>query len=288
MLYSGSYLPPQPLVLRQSLICSPSQLDVSGGAPHISRLALMPGLGLGGGLSGFQPHQQQRPTLYRTFSQVDFTGAEDEDYPSASGAPDPADSRPTTPHEPLSLDFEGPLEVRPAASSTSPPHSPGPLEAPLESEFLPPLPPLSSSTYPGQLLTPALSTGPFTPTLQLLSDDNIFHRQVPQRTSTQTQVRRITPTPLPAPTAATSSSATGRKRYAPSSSSSTSTASGAVTTSVSRENVATAPTPTAPARKKRRGQRAGTYQCLYKGELYECPHGCDIVPKDWLYSVMSR
>jgi hypothetical protein len=244
----------------------------------------MPGLGLGGGLGGFHS-QQQRPFLHRTYSHVDFTGPEDEDYPS--GAPDSTDSRPSTPHEPLSLDYGGPLDVRPdCTQSTSPPHSPGPLEAPLEADFLPPLPTLPTSSAASSGPLPALSTGPFfTPASQLLSDDNIFHRPVPQRapSSSQTQVRRITPTPLPAPTTTATSSVAGRKRYAPSSS-----GSGAFTTPVSRENVAAAPTPSAPARKKRRGQRPNTYQCLYKGELYECPHGCDIVPKDWLYSVMSR
>jgi hypothetical protein len=247
----------------------------------------MSGLGLGGGLGGFHNHHQQRPFLQRTYSQVDFTGPEDEDSMYSSGAPDYPNSRPSTPHEPLSLDFGNPQDVRPdCTQSTSPPHSPGPLEAPLEADYLPPLPTLHTSfaTFSGTL--PALNTGPFTSqTSQLLLDDNIFHRPVPQR-APQPQVRRITPTPLPAPTSTTttSSSVLGRKRHAPSSVS----GGGGAFALVSMENVAAAPTPSAPTRKKRRGQRPNTYQCLYKGELYECPHGCDIVPKDWLYSVMSR
>jgi hypothetical protein len=55
--------------------------------------------------------------------------------------------------------------------------------------------------------------------------------------------------------------------------------------------VATAPAATAPLaapRKKRRGMRPGTYMCLFKGELYECPHGCDIVEKGLLYDLLRR
>ena len=58
------------------------------------------------------------------------------------------------------------------------PESPGPLEAPLDTKFLPPLATLhtDSATSSGSLP----STGPFTSsTLQLLSDDNIFHDPAP-------------------------------------------------------------------------------------------------------------
>ena len=46
--------------------------------------------------------------------------------------------------------------------------------------------------------------------------------------------------------------------------------------------------PTQPARKKRRGQRAGTYQCLINGELYDCPFHYDIVPKSLIMSMLTR
>ena len=41
-------------------------------------------------------------------------------------------------------------------------------------------------------------------------------------------------------------------------------------------------------RKKRRGLRPGSYMCLFRGELYECPHGCDIVEKVLLYDLLRR
>ena len=51
----------------------------------------------------------------------------------------------------------------------------------------------------------------------------------------------------------------------------------------------TTPTPpTQPTRKKRRGQRAGTYQCLINGELYDCPFHYDIVPKSLIMSMLTR
>ena len=155
-----------------------------------------------------------------------------------------------TPHEPLSLEWPFPL---PSTSATTVDTTPA-LEA------LPPLPPIETAPL----------GGPLSRSFQaILSDDTKFLRPVPK---TNGPSRRINPTLLPA---------TSRKRPH---------------AEDQAEPVATASPPTPPAahmpppapRKKRRGTRPGTYMCLYKGELFECPHGCDIVDKNLLYDLLRR
>ena len=153
-----------------------------------------------------------------------------------------------TPHEPLSLEWPLPLSSTSAADT---------LPA---LETLPPLPPIEIAPLGGPLSRSFQS---------ILSDDSKFLRQVPK---TSGPTRRINPTLLPT---------TSRKRPH---------------TEDQAEPVATASHPTPPAthmpppapRKKRRGTRPGTYMCLYKGELFECPHGCDIVDKNLLYDLLRR
>ena len=138
---------------------------------------------------------------------------------------------------------------------------PMPALLPLETlPEVPPLPPIENLPLGGPL-SRSFSA--------ILSDDTKFHRPVPK---TNGPSRRITPTVLPAAT---------RKRPQPED---------------QAESVATASPPAPPTahmppaapRKKRRGTRPGTYMCLYKGELYECPHGCDIVDKSLLYDLLRR
>ena len=196
----------------------------------------MPG-GLGAGLGG-------RPVLTRSRSlhpnqmeelELSLEGDTNETIPS----------EPTTPHEPLALDW-------PSLTANV-----APLEALPE---MPPLPPIESAPLGGPLSRSFSS---------ILSDDVKFFRPVAK---TSGPTRRINPTLLPT---------TSRKRPP---------------TEDQAEPVATASHPTPPAthmpppapRKKRRGTRPGTYMCLYKGELFECPHGCDIVDKNLLYDLLRR
>ena len=230
----------------------------------------MPGLGLSGNLS--------RPQLTRALSlhpSDDFEGM----FPVHPEAP-------TTPHEPLSLDWNAPN-----AEPIDRPVNPAPsfdedLELSLPEELLPLTAASSSSSSSSSSSAvaatsslPALSPleinplgGPLTRSFSsILQDDSKFFRPVPVKSAGQP--RRILAAPVQKP--ATSSSAS-RKRAAP---------------EPAPLLVATAPAATAPLaapRKKRRGMRPGTYMCLFKGELYECPHGCDIVEKGLLYDLLRR
>ena len=196
----------------------------------------MPG-GLGAGLGG-------RPVLTRSRS-LHPNQMEELELSLEGDTNDTIPPEPTTPHEPLALDW---------SSLTA-------NVAPLESlPEMPPLPPIESAPLGGPL-SRSLST--------ILSDDVKFFRPVAKANGPN---RRIIPTVLSAAT---------RKRPHPED---------------QAEPVATAPPPTPPTahmpppapRKKRRGTRPGTYMCLYKGELFECPHGCDIVDKNLLYDLLRR
>jgi hypothetical protein len=204
-----------------------------------------------------------RPALSRTLSMHN----EEEAWPNSGYFA--YVQAPTTPHEPLSLDWTGPeislpddvlttcgqlpspQEQQPQATEEGTDEdSPGPLEVtpPLnQHEELPPLPPL-----------PPLDMLPTQPV------ETIFQRSV-NPVSTKPPSKKITPTPVPnvsqpAPIVAS------RKR---------STAVASVSTK-------------APPRKKRRGQRAGTYQCMVNGELYDCPFHYDMVPKSLILSLLTR
>jgi hypothetical protein len=179
---------------------------------------------------------------------------------------------PTTPHEPLSLDWTGPEISLPDDVLTACgqlPHqqqeeqpqvteegtdedSPGPLEVtPLvmnQHEELPPLPPL-----------PPLDM------LPTLSVETIFQRPV-NPVSAKPPSKKITPAPVPNVSQPAPTTVAPRKRSA-------------VVASVSTK---------APPRKKRRGQRAGTYQCMVNGELYDCPFHYDMVPKSLILSLLTR
>jgi hypothetical protein len=196
---------------------------------------------------------------------------------------------PATPHEPLSLDWtdlelslssdvlalsgqqdaaEGTEEASDEGTADTRPASPGPLEmTPVMNEVLPDLPPL-----------PPLDV---LPTLPM----EVFHRPIPAPSKPS---KKITPTPAaivppPAPTAAS------RKRSATAATASASVPSVASGASgkVSKAS-ASAPPPHPPPRKKRRGQRAGTYQCMVDGELYDCPFHYDMVPKSLILSLLTR
>ena len=237
----------------------------------------MPGLGLSGNLS--------RPQLTRALSlhpSDDFEGM----FPVHPDAP-------STPHEPLSLDWNAPN----GDTSTERPTNPAPisdedLELSLPEDLLqqhaassssssstssssvattsslPALPPLELNPLGGPL-TRSFST--------MLQDDSKFFRPIPAPAKSAGQPRRILAAPVRKPaTSSSSSSAASRKRASP---------------EPAPLLVATAPAATAPLaapRKKRRGMRPGTYMCLFKGELYECPQGCDIVEKGLWYDLLRR
>ena len=186
----------------------------------------------------------------------------------------PTLSRTTSMHPGDMEEFEVSLEADLASNTTSgvpSPHEPLALDWPLSApptevadalSTLPALPPLETAPLGGPL-TRAFNT--------ILQDDAKFLRPVSKTTTT----RHITPTPI-APVAAS------KKRRAD--------AALAVEYAPSTSNPAPTPThvpPVAP-RKKRRGMRPNTYLCLFKGELFECPHGCDIVDKTLLYDLLRR
>jgi len=238
----------------------------------------MPGLGLSGNLP--------RPQLTRALSlhpSDDFEGM----FPVHPEAP-------STPHEPLSLEWNA--SNGDTSSEIDRPANPAPtldedLEISLPEDLLqphaaasssssssvaaasslPPLPPLEINPIGGPL-TRSFST--------MLQDDSKFFRPVPAPAKSAGQPRRILAVPVRKPASSSSSSsaaaAASRKRASP---------------EPAPLLVATAPAATAPLaapRKKRRGMRPGTYMCLFKGELYECPHGCDIVEKGLLYDLLRR
>lgn len=197
-----------------------------------------------------------------------------------------------TPHEALSLSWP-PADDHPQQEAPSRPASPTPLEDQPQDEdhpaldalppALPALPPLEITPLGGPL------TRSFSNYLQ---DDSKFFRPISAgtaggtlksaATSAPKPVRRIVPTALPSSSSSSSSTRFKRPRASES----------LATTSAPAPPPAPAPVLAAAAvpapRKKRRGMRPGTYMCLYKGELYECPHGCDIVEKGLLYDLLRR
>ena len=161
------------------------------------------------------------------------------------------------------LSLEGDLESQ-APSEVPSPHEPLKLDWPAGDSsaqqevlhHLPSLPPLETAPLGGPL-TRSFNT--------ILHDDAKFLRPAPKSAVT----RHITPTPL----------AASKKRRAET--------AAEPSTPLASSTPATSHVPPAP-RKKRRGLRPGTYLCLFKGELYECPHGCDIVDKSLLYDLLRR
>jgi hypothetical protein len=150
---------------------------------------------------------------------------------------------------------------------------------------LPPPPPLPS--------LPPIETAPLRGPLtrsfsHFLHDDSKFFRPVAVPAAAPVPLRRIQPTPLLGNAASAAALSAGsrvkRARATPASSKSLATASAPAPAPASAPAAAAAP----PPRKKRRGMRPGTYMCLFKGELYECPHGCDIVEKGLLYDLLRR
>ena len=250
----------------------------------------MPGLG-----QGLVP--LLRPTLSRTLSmhhEEEASSWPNRGYFAYVQAP-------ATPHEPLSLNCPQDIEIslpddvltacgqlprpqdQPKQQQSATEEgtdvegdgnedSPGPLEvipSVDKREELPPLPPL-----------PPLDVLPTLPV------ETIFQRTIPSVTpsvTTMPPIKKITPTPVPiAPPAApptalpTAAAATSRKRPA------------AVPTVVAPTSTVSK-TAAPPARKKRRGgQRAGTYQCMVNGELYDCPFHYDMVPKSLILSLLTR
>ena len=191
-----------------------------------------------------------------------------------------------TPYEALSLSW--PADDHPQ-QEPSRPASPSPLDQTPDQEHalaalppaLPLLPPIETAPLGGPL------TRSFSQFLQ--NADSKYFRPINGATlkptaaassSAPKSYRRIVPVAVPS-TPATSSRNNKRPR----------TTESLASTSAPAPPPATAPVlaGAVPApRKKRRGMRPGTYMCLYKGELYECPHGCDIVEKGLLYDLLRR
>lgn len=191
-----------------------------------------------------------------------------------------------TPHEALSLNWpsdhaqEGEEDEAPARPPTPTQHllehneddERALLALPPPVSLPPPLPPLETAPLGGPL-TRSFSN--------FLHDDSKFFRPV---AAPAAPARRLAPTPQLGNAASTAALGAGsRLKRARASSKSLATTSAPAP--------APAPAPAAappPPRKKRRGMRPGTYMCLFKGELYECPHGCDIVEKGLLYDLLRR
>ena len=225
----------------------------------------MPGLGLAANLT--------RPALSRTLSSHPTDDQRDQ-----------ADA-PSTPYEPLTaddLDFSPWLKAddddtaSERASNLTPQDGGDELEISLSD--LPVLPPLgaASSSASSVNSAPPLEINPLGGALtrsfsSMLQDDSKFFRPVPAKAA-GTATRRILAAPIPS----NPKPASSRKRAAPEPAPLIVAAAPA------------APTPAAAPRKKRRGMRPGTYMCLFKGELFECPHGCDIVEKGLLYDLLRR
>ena len=196
---------------------------------------------------------------------------------------------PATPHEPLSLDWadlelslssdvlalsgqqdaaEGTEEGSDEGTADTRPASPGPLEmTPVmnDQEVLPDLPPL-----------PPLDVLPTLPV-------EVFHRPIPAPSKPSKKIT-ATPVAIVPPSAPTAASRKRSATAAAASASVPSVASGAS----GNVTKASAPTHPPPPRKKRRGQRAGTYQCMVDGELYDCPFHYDMVPKSLILSLLTR
>jgi hypothetical protein len=218
---------------------------------------------------------------------LSLEGLEESDLPSTA---------PVTPHEPLSLEWDSvrlqmELDGLPTLGQTEPSDS-GKMTKEEEKEeeepallqelvMLPPLPSLPaatiSSVLPDTFITP------------------------PKKTTSKSSTKANT-TRAPRKKAASSS-------FSSSSSSSSSSSKTplpldnliatrtvpqtAPTRRISPESISAVAAVEAvrqPARKKRRHmvQRTGTYQCLVQGELFDCPHGFDIVKKAFMYNVLGQ
>ena len=239
----------------------------------------MPGLGLSGILKAPTYDGLSRPVLSRTLSA----------HPGQDGLPDedeeiqPDDQMdsncPPTPHEALSISwpehfpFPETSEVADTADAPAPTRPSSPAredsdQGPLPTLALPSLPPLESAPLGGPL-TRSFSS--------FLNDDTKFFRPIRPAPANAGKPRRVAPTPLQPVRGSTPAV---KRARAPES---------VATASAPAPPPASAAGPPAhPPRKKRRGMRPGTYMCLYKGELYECPHGCDIVEKGLLYDLLRR
>jgi hypothetical protein len=258
----------------------------------------MPGLGLSGlsgGLSGGSVYGGlSRPGLSRTLSMHPGDQEEHDELLSLEDQEGQAANCPT-PHEALSLnwpsdqaqDGEGEEEEAPTRPPTPTQHllhnedhdDRALLALPPPPTPLPSLPPIETAPLGGPL-TRSFSN--------FLHDDSKFFRPLAVPAAAPVPLRRIQPTPLPMGNAASAAALSAgsrvkRARATPASSKSL------ATTSAPAPAPASAPAAAPPPpRKKRRGMRPGTYMCLFKGELYECPHGCDIVEKGLLYDLLRR
>jgi hypothetical protein len=242
----------------------------------------MPGLGLSGILKAPTYDGLSRPVLSRTLSaHPGQDGLPDEDEETQPD--DQMDSnRPPTPHEPLSISwpenfpFPETSEVADTADAPAPTRPSSPTredsdQGPLPTLALPSLPPLESAPLGGPL-TRSFSS--------FLNDDTKFFRPIRPAPANAGKPRRVAPTPLQPPASVRGLTPAVKRARAPES---------VATASAPAPPPASAAGPPAqPPRKKRRGMRPGTYMCLYKGELYECPHGCDIVEKGLLYDLLRR
>jgi len=250
----------------------------------------MPGLGLSGHSGGSLYGGMSRPGLSRSLSmhpdqEVELSFVEEEGEEEAQLEGGAFSSSCPTPYEALSLSW--PADDHPQ-QEPSRPASPSPLDQTPDQEHalaalppaLPLLPPIETAPLGGPL------TRSFSQFLQ--NADSKYFRPIngatlkptAAATSAPKSYRRIVPNAVPS-TPATSSRNNKRPR----------TTESLASTSAPAPPPATAPVlaGVVPApRKKRRGMRPGTYMCLYKGELYECPHGCDIVEKGLLYDLLRR
>ena len=172
---------------------------------------------------------------------------------------------PTTPHEPLSLNWLDPEISLPSSNLA--------LTGQQESDED------TAGASPSQEL-PSLPALPPLDMLPTLSAE-VFHRPIPEATSTNHVLpskvsKKLASTPVMTTITPLESIAASRKRPV------------AIVkdTSVNSVNVNKLALP--PPRKKRRGQRAGTYQCLVDGELFDCPFHYDMVPKSIILSLLTR
>ena len=222
----------------------------------------MPGLGLGLG----QGLGQGRPMLARSTSMYNaddlWQRPSNTNYFTHLQGPT---TPPTTPHEPLSLNWPDPEISLPSSNlaltgQQETDEDTAGASPSRELPSLPPLPPLD--------MLPTLSA-------------EVFHRPIPDAASTNHVLpskvsKKLASTPVTSTNTPLESIAASRKRPV------------AIVkdTSVNSVNVNKLALP--PPRKKRRGQRAGTYQCLVDGELFDCPFHYDMVPKSIILSLLTR
>ena len=233
----------------------------------------MPGLGSGLGIGGFV-----RPALERTFS---FAGSpasmlshtESNALSLATGMENEGTTTsPATPHEPLSLDWAGTtLELdlddlapfNQAGDSASKAVEEEP--ALLELAILPPLPLLPATAPSSAPVADAFITPPKKISTKQVKTVKAPRKKAPPKAASLDNIIATRAVPQTAPT----------RRISPE--------------PVAPVEAATAPA-RQPARKKRRHmvQRPGTYQCMVQGELFDCPHGFDIVKKAFMYNVLGQ